>query len=245
MSVVAERFTFTQWLPPWVRHQHVTRYSWAGQFVANLRIADAACGAGYGSEMLLREGRAAQVEGFDLSTDAVENARQQYAANEQLRFEVADVTRLPVADGAYDVCVSFETIEHVPNDVGVIAEAARILKPEGKFICSTPNRDLFDPGTTLVDKPINPFHVRQYDFVEFEGLLRTQFRTIEWYGQTFHDSAYRRFLCGVGRKLPTAAIRMHQAKKVLTVPFDSPKRHTPHALRDRFDPEIFIAVCTK
>ena len=158
MAVTAERFTFTQWLPPWVRYQHVTRYSWAGRFVDRMRVADAACGAGYGSEMLLREGRAAQVEGFDLSTDAVENARQQYAATEQLRFEVGDVTRLPVTDGVYDVCVSFETIEHVPNDVGVIAEAARILKPTGRFLCSTPNRDLFDPGTTLGDKPINPFH---------------------------------------------------------------------------------------
>ncbi len=245
MSEEAERFTFTQWLPPWVRHQHLTRYAWAQQFVEGLRVADVACGEGYGSDMLSRQGGAASVDGFDLSPAAIKNASEKYGTEGKARFHVADVTKLPAGAESFDVCVSFETIEHIPDDAAFVSEVARILSPRGKFICSTPNRDLFDPGTTLNDKPVNPFHVREYDLAEFDRLLRAKFREIAWYGQTFYFTGYRRMLCSLGRRLPKAALLAHRVSRLPTLPWEGRERHVPKPLTAGSDPEIYIAVCTK
>ena len=64
--------------------------------------------------------------------------------------------------------VSFETIEHIDDDDGFIAEAARVLKPDGILPISTPNKDVTSPS----GPPENEFHVREYLREEFEGLLR-------------------------------------------------------------------------
>ncbi len=67
--------------------------------------------------------------------------------------------------------VSFETIEHLRDDRSFLEEMSRILAVDGTFICSTPNRRLFNPGGSLADPPYNPHHVREYDHEEFKELL--------------------------------------------------------------------------
>ncbi len=83
----------------------------------------------------------------------------------------ADAARLPARDGAFDLYVSFETLEHVDDDRSLLREAKRVLAPGGVFLCSTPNRDFLSPGLTLEDRPRNPYHVREYSIAEFEALL--------------------------------------------------------------------------
>jgi len=41
---------------------------------------------------------------------------------------------------SFNVIASFETLEHIPNPDAFVAEAARLLRPGGKFICSVPNQ---------------------------------------------------------------------------------------------------------
>ena len=78
-------------------------YEW-GDAQPRAGKADAACGTGYGSRRLLDAG-AAEVDGFDVSADAIAEARRLHATG-GARFEVADVTHLPVADHTYDLfCV--------------------------------------------------------------------------------------------------------------------------------------------
>ena len=68
---------------------------------------------------------------------------------------------------AIDIVVSFETIEHVPDDCALIAEFRRVLRPGGQLIVSTPNQ------WPLADAP---FHVREYDRQSFEAVLDPRFR---------------------------------------------------------------------
>jgi 2-polyprenyl-3-methyl-5-hydroxy-6-metoxy-1,4-benzoquinol methylase len=241
MEKVDERISLNEWLPPWVRHQHVTRYEWLVDFIKGREVIEAACGTGYGSRIMI-EGGALRVDSFDLSAEAISQARRE---NELpgLNFEIGDVTKLPVADRSYDVYVSLETIEHIVDDRAVLREAVRALKPGGVFICSTPNRALTNPGTTIDDHPFNPHHVREYTASEFESLMGEHYRVVQLYYQTAYSARYSSLLGSVGRSLPWLGFRTHQMRKLLGIPWENARRHYPKAAPADGTPEVLIAVC--
>ena len=135
--------------------EHVARYRFARE-QARGRILDVACGTGYGTAML-------GAVGVDLSLDALRYARRHPA-----RYVAADAARLPF-DRIFDSVVSFETLEHVPDPERFVAECARVLKPGGLFIVSTPNRDLWSPRSA---KPLQRHHVKEFTKREFLSVLR-------------------------------------------------------------------------
>lgn len=47
--------------------------------------------------------------------------------------------KLPFADASFDYVLCMEVIEHVPNQKHLMAEIARVLKPGGRAIVTTPN----------------------------------------------------------------------------------------------------------
>lgn len=99
---------------------------------------DVGCGDGRGThELATRLGPAFTWTGVDFSERAIAFAR---LMAEDLRFEVQDGERLAAADGAYDLVVAREVIEHVPPpDVGsFVAELRRVLAPGGVLVVTTP-----------------------------------------------------------------------------------------------------------
>jgi SAM-dependent methyltransferase len=52
----------------------------------------------------------------------------------------ADAARLPFADGAFDLVIASDVIEHIPEVEQHIAEVARVLAPGGHYALKTPNR---------------------------------------------------------------------------------------------------------
>ena len=50
---------------------------------------------------------------------------------------LADAAALPFPDGAFDVVVAGEVLEHVEDLDAVVAEATRVLAPGGLFLCDT------------------------------------------------------------------------------------------------------------
>src|SRR5947207_4437362 len=67
----------------WFR-RHLAVYEWIAERVTDRRVADLACGEGYGSEVLARS--AAQVLGVDANPEAHEHARLRYRRH-NLRFK--------------------------------------------------------------------------------------------------------------------------------------------------------------
>jgi len=151
LNVASERDTPEVWLPPWTIREHQARYRYARQFVVDCDVIDCACGSGESSD-IFREAGARSVIGIDINDASIKAAAARYS-RPGLRFAAGDGVALPVEDCSCDVLVSLETIEHIVDDRHFIREIARVLRPGGLLICSTPNRLVTNPGTTVADKP--------------------------------------------------------------------------------------------
>lgn len=242
MALSKERADAGAWLPVWVRHEHLERYAFAAAFAPDKVVLDCACGDGTGSAAFAAAG-AREVRAFDVSADAVASASQKHIAP-HLSFAVGDATKVPVPDQFADLYVSLETIEHIENDHAYLTEAVRVLKADGTFICSTPNRAVTNPGRSITTKPWNPFHVREYDANEFVELLSKYFGSIELYGQNQQFRAINSTKSWFARRLPgLAVVRFNQATKLPRLLFDRQRHHAVRPLEGNDVFEYIVAVC--
>lgn len=168
-----------RFMPDWkgdTELEHLHRYQMALGYIEGKRVLDVASGEGYGSAILAT--RAAQVVGVDLSPEAVEHAREQYR-RPNLEFHVGSATSLPLETAAFDVVVSFETLEHLPGQEEMLSELARVLRPDGLLILSTPDKLYY----TDQRNHANPFHVKELYREEFRDLVRRHFPNVELHFQ--------------------------------------------------------------
>jgi len=182
MSTTAvERNSDRDWLPPWTRLEHQARYDFATSYISGKQVIDCACGTGLGSILFASKG-ALNVRAIDSSVDAVTEAKKN---NTQANLQImqGEATRIPLPDNFSDVFISLETIEHVEDDAAFIEEAFRVLKPGGIFICSTPNREITNPGTSIMDAPWNPYHVREYNLEELRTRIEDRFEIQGYMGK--------------------------------------------------------------
>ncbi len=151
--------------------EHFHRYFFARNLARGLAVLDVACGEGYGSAYLSQV--AASVIGVDIDDPTIEHARENYG-RENLEFRMGSALDLPIATGSIDLVVSFETIEHFYDHDKFLSEIKRVLRPNGLFIVSTPERDLYSPPNASS----NPFHVRELTEAEFHILLSSHFANV-------------------------------------------------------------------
>jgi SAM-dependent methyltransferase len=108
---------------------------------------------------------------------------------------VADIRRLPFESASFDAVVSIHSIEHVPEPERVVAEAARVLKPDGAAVFVTPNRLTFSPGEI-----VDPYHEVELDPSELEAACHTAFREVSLLG-LFGSPAYLQVIAPEQRRL--------------------------------------------
>lgn len=96
----------------------------AATAIAHPRVLEVGCGSGYYSEVLatlLRGG--VQYTGIDYSDAMIARARAHYPAT---AFETGDATRLPYADGAFDIVFNGVSLMHIVEYQAAVREAARV-----------------------------------------------------------------------------------------------------------------------
>ena len=146
--------------------QHIGRYVFASTFVKDSHfVLDMACGMGYGTSYLGK--KACRVVGGDIDEQSIRYAHSLYSKG-NVTFVAADCTELPFAGSSFDVIVSFETIEHLQYYEYFLEECQRVMKEDGMFICSTPNRAIFSP------RGLDPrgYHLKEFAPEELDELLR-------------------------------------------------------------------------
>lgn len=127
-----------------------------GNFQANVRFLDETgllegspaileigCGKGGILDHLLRRDRRAV--GVDHDHEVVADGRALFGP---LPVAVADGNRLPFPDACFDLVLSFDVFEHIPDSDAHLREVRRVLRPAGHYLLQTPNRwtnVLFEP----------------------------------------------------------------------------------------------------
>lgn len=180
MTVAELGFTGERFLPAcqgeiWLEHWH--RYHFAASLAPGRRVLDVASGEGYGSALLALTAR--EVVGVDAAADAIAHAGDKYKDKPNLRFVGANCAALPFPDAAFDLVVSFETIEHITAQREFLFEVRRVLAPDGLFLLSSPNKAEYSDRRGYA----NPFHVAELYRDELRALLHAFFPHTAWYGQ--------------------------------------------------------------
>lgn len=110
----------------------------SGNEVPSLDVLDIGCNAGAQARFWIEKGH--RYCGIDINAPLVELARQRAAESDlPAKFEVGSGTRLPFPDGAFDVCIMPELLEHVAEWQACLDEAVRVLRPGGVLYLSTSN----------------------------------------------------------------------------------------------------------
>lgn len=146
----------------WFRRHEVV-YERLAPRCAGRDVLEAGCGEGYGADLIATVAR--RVIALDYDEAAVAHVRGRYSRVEAMQANLAE---LPLPDESVDVVVNFQVIEHLWDQPQFIRECARVLRPAGLLMVSTPNRITFSPGR---DTPVNPFHTRELNADELSELL--------------------------------------------------------------------------
>ena len=161
----------------WFRRHEVVYQRLARRCVGR-DVLEAGCGEGYGADLIA--GVARRVTALDYDEATVTHVRARYPRVEVMH---ANLTELPLADHSVDVVVNFQVIEHLWDQPRFVRECARVLRPSGVLMVSTPNRITFTPGR---DTPINPFHTRELNADELTLLLTDAGFTLDGVYGVFH-----------------------------------------------------------
>jgi len=109
-----------------------------------VKLLDYGCGAGHIVQLLRRAGFDAYgcdqfYEGGDRTNEVAEELRGSYV----LRMEG---NRIPFPDGAFDLVLSNQVLEHVADLDIVLAETRRVLKPGGQVLSLFPDAGVWREG---------------------------------------------------------------------------------------------------
>jgi len=131
-------------------------------------VLELGTGAGYGIEHIASQAkRFVTVDKTDTQIDF-----EQYPNVEFQQLTLPSLAKFE--DASFDFVITFQVIEHIEDDNEFLKEAARVLRPGGKLILTTPNKKM---SITR-----NPWHVREYTIEELKNLMQKYFSAVETMG---------------------------------------------------------------
>lgn len=110
--------------------------------LAGRRVLEIGCGRGSLTRWILAHAdRPCTLVAADVAETAVRKARAAglEAGLPGAGWALCDIQAVGFRDETFDTVISCETVEHVPNPGGAIRELARVLKPGGRLLLTTPN----------------------------------------------------------------------------------------------------------
>ncbi len=151
----------------------LSAYELAKRLMPRGLVLDIGCGVGYGANHLAAKGR--QIIGVDYESVVATVAARRFH-RPGVSFACMDATRLGFLKASVDFVCAFQVIEHLHNQERFVQELARVLRPSGFALISTPNA-LVHLG------PRNPFHVHEFTPAALKELLGQYFPHVVLAGQ--------------------------------------------------------------
>ena len=143
--------------------------------LTNKVILDAGCGAGYSSEMIIKEFQPEELFAFDILPEEVELAKRRcLSAN----IFVGDVTDIKLPSDKFDAVFIFDVLHHVPRWRVALREINRVLKSGAVFLVQEPHKK----GLDNIERFFKIYHPKgsRFEWPEFiEGLEDSGFRVVE------------------------------------------------------------------
>lgn len=144
--------------------RHEIAYRWiAGLLAPDRVVVDAGAGEGYGAALL-----PGQVIALEYDVTACAHMHRAYP---HVAVTQANLAALPLHTGSVDAITCLQVVEHLWDLRGFLRECRRVLRPGGELIVTTPQRLTFSPGLGRGEKPLNPFHVEEFDGEQLSDLL--------------------------------------------------------------------------
>lgn len=125
---------------PW--HKMVIKHLQPKRDLIGKRVLEIGCGlGGFACWLATQAERPKHIVAADFAATAVQKGRA-FAVEHNLSgitWEVADVQAIAHRDATFDTVISCETIEHVLFPKLALSELARVLRPGGRLLLTTPN----------------------------------------------------------------------------------------------------------
>jgi len=144
-------------------------------------LLDIGCGEGRGLKYL--RDKVNSYTGIDKIAEVLSVLKDKFPQDTFLQMNIPPFKGL--TSESFDSVVSFQVIEHIENDKYYVQEIARVLKPGGTAILSTPN--------IKMSLTRNPWHVREYTHEEFRDILAAEFSSVECLGVYGDDKVMEYF----------------------------------------------------
>lgn len=188
--------------PPKFFARHLSAYHFTVPYIKDKDVLEIGFGDGYGAYFLA--GIARQVNAVDILEKNVHLAEAKYK-RANLKFEQAPQGALSFKDESFDAVVSFQVIEHIPEDKihGYLFNINRVLKKGGMAFISTLNLEKNKKPNRPYPK--NPFHIKEFTYKELESEIKQVFKEFKIYGLFYTNKLifYERLKkLGIFRHLP-------------------------------------------
>ena len=118
----------------------------------------------------------------DFSQGMLEETRRNVPERKNISFLQADIQQLPFEDASFDLVIANMMLYHVPDLHLGLSEAARVLRPDGRFICATSGEGRLTAWLQRVlgegDAPALPFSLQNGG-----AALQKHFAAVERYSR--------------------------------------------------------------
>ncbi|MCJ7508208.1 MAG: glycosyltransferase, partial [candidate division Zixibacteria bacterium] len=166
-----------------MEYERLHQYRFAKELVKDKKVLVLAGGKGYGSFILSED--AGSVACIDKDERNIRYGSSNYI-KENLEFIKGSVTDIPFEEEKiFDVIVCFEALEQIEEHDELMKEMKRLLKDDGIFIVSTPNKYISsDQGDYQ-----KFLRLKELSFDDLKSLLKKHFKNTLIYGQKVYPSS--------------------------------------------------------
>jgi len=155
-------------------HQRLLKAYYLAKDHVKGNMLEIGCGEGRGVALL--HSYVDAFTGIDKIAEVINRLSSSYP---EATFKQTVIPPLDFPDQSFDSIISFQVIEHIKDDKTYLEEIARVLKPGGVALLTTPN--------IKMSLSRNPWHIREYTATQLTDLCSNYFSNVRMLGITGND----------------------------------------------------------